>query len=119
VSKARALRDAPWSVARFFEEWVAAGLRPRDFWKETPRSFVIVMQGAAERDRRAMTAVSRLPGGSRTSPAPAAKLKPLKHYLELLKPKKVQAAEDILAVFREHQRRGAAIRIRHIKPGEE
>jgi hypothetical protein len=80
---------------------------------------VIVMQGAAERDRRANDGSVALAWWIENLAGAGSKLKPLKHYLELLKPKKVQAAEDILAVFREHQRRGAAIRIRHIKPGEE
>jgi hypothetical protein len=52
VSKARALpRQAlKWSVARFLEEWVAAGLEPESFWEQTPRSFIVVMRGIAERD---------------------------------------------------------------------
>ena len=43
-------------------------------------------------------------------------LKPIKRYLDQMKPRKSQTADDVLAVFREHQVRGAAISIKHIGP---
>jgi hypothetical protein len=46
------------------------------------------------------------------------KFKDLADYLRLLKPKRPQRAEEILEVFREHERRGAKMTIRHIRPGE-
>lgn len=47
------------------------------------------------------------------------RLKDLKHYLKQLKPRKPQTQEEILAVFREYQARGAKMDIRLIRPGEE
>lgn len=46
-------------------------------------------------------------------------LPPLRRFLDRLKPKAAQTGAEILEVFREHQRRGANMSIRLVKPGEE
>lgn len=77
------------------------------------------MEGAAERERRAVEGIVVQAWWNENLNGCGSKLKPLKHYLDLLKPKKRQGPQgsgDILAVFQEHQRRGAPIRIRHIGP---
>jgi hypothetical protein len=76
------------------------------------------MEGIAERERRAMERIVAQAWWNENLNGAGAKLKPLKHYLDQLKPKKPQTAEDILAVFREHQARGAPISITTHRPAE-
>jgi hypothetical protein len=54
VSKAAPLGNGQVERRALLRRMVAAGLRPADFWEETPRSFVNIMEGIAERDRRAI-----------------------------------------------------------------
>lgn len=73
------------------------------------------MEGIAERDRRAgERAVVGAWWNERL--AREQRLKGLRHYLDELKPRKPQTGDEILAVFREYQARGAPIKISRIGP---
>jgi hypothetical protein len=76
---------------------------------------VIIMRGVAERDRRA---IERTVAGAwwHERFAREDKFRDLGHYLAQLKPKKLQTGDEILAVFREYQARGAPIKITRIGP---
>jgi hypothetical protein len=37
--------EAKWSIGNFLVEWVALGGSPAEFWHQTPRSYVKVMEG--------------------------------------------------------------------------
>lgn len=76
------------------------------------------MEGAALRDERSIERDCAL-AWQIEAMAREKSLKGLKHYLKKLKPRKPQTTDDILAVFREHQARGAKMDIRLIRPGEE
>jgi hypothetical protein len=76
-------------------------LRPDGFWKETPRSFVNAMEGAAERDRRAMDMVIAqawwTESQRRRFEAEAAQA--LSRPDEAAKP---QTGDEVFAVWQEH-----------------
>jgi hypothetical protein len=74
------------------------------------------MRGIAERDTRAMDRIVAQAWWNENFNGAGAKLKPLKYYLDQLKPKPPQTAEEIRAVFLEYQARGAPITIRHVQP---
>lgn len=74
------------------------------------------MKGTAERDRRHVEKIVAQAWWNANLTGAGEKLRPLRHYLEQIKPKSPQTGEEILAVFREYQARGAPIRIRHIGP---
>lgn len=94
-------------------EWVAAGLSPAEFWTQTPRSFVSIMQAKAraakaEYDRAIFlawhTAVFALNGY-------AGKLKELGSYLQAKPIARNQTAAEMLHIMREFQERGASMKI--------
>lgn len=43
---------ATWSIRDFLIEWVAVGGSPADFWRQTPYSFVTVMEGMVQAANR-------------------------------------------------------------------
>lgn len=76
------------------------------------------MRGAAERDRRSIERIVAQAWWNSNLDGAGSKLKPLKHYLDFLKPRKPQTGAEILAVFEEYQSRGAPIKIRKLSPDE-
>lgn len=75
------------------------------------------MEGVAERERRRMEQIVLQAWWTANLTGAGEKLKPARHYLDQLKPKKPQTAEDVLAVFREHEARApGAFRIKHFGP---
>lgn len=74
------------------------------------------MEGIAERDRRAMERIILQAWWNANLDGAGEKLRQPSHYLDQLKPKKPQTNDDVLAVFREYEARGADVRIRHIGP---
>lgn len=93
---------------------MAAGLNPDKFWRETPRSFVAIMDGvtrAASRkyDHAIFVAWHVAAFGNA---AQAGKLKPLSKYLGI-KPK-AQTPEEMLAALQVLKEAGAPMDIREI-----
>jgi hypothetical protein len=74
------------------------------------------MEGICERDRRAMERIVLQAWWNSNLDGAGEKLRRPSYYLDQLKPKKPQTADDVLTVFREHQARGAKVSIRHIGP---
>jgi hypothetical protein len=92
---------------------VTAGFDPDGFWKQTPKSFVAVMEGAARRQKRefdlAITQAWHAVAFDRTK-----RLKGLADYL-VVKPKyKAQTPEAMFAALMQMQAGGAPLSIREI-----
>lgn len=46
--------EATWDIATFLKEWIALGGSPSEFWQQTPRSYVVCMEGLASAATRAI-----------------------------------------------------------------
>lgn len=92
---------APWNWGQLLVEWCAAGLPPGEFWKQTPRTLALILEGrgkAAERALElAMFTAHQTAGLSRTE-----RIEPLKYYLDKLKPREVrkQTPAEMIATLR-------------------
>lgn len=95
--------------------WIEAGFDPDSFWHQTPDTFTLAMKAVRKRmEREADDRVGLAwQTGVFAATAQAGKIKPLKHYLR--KPGQKQSAEDMVAIMRDFQARGAAMRITEIK----
>ena len=96
---------------------MAAGLNPKDFWDQSPRSFVTIMEGAAraanrQTDRDTLLAYRVL---QFYGLAQRGKLKSVSEYL-IDKPSrpKAQTAEQMLAVLKGMARSGTPMNIRQV-----
>lgn len=93
---------APWDWGQLLIQWCAEDLPPGDFWRQTPRTLALILEGrgkAAERRiEMAMFAAWQTAMFERTE-----RLQGLSHYLDKLKPQKPrrkQTAEEMIAVLR-------------------
>jgi hypothetical protein len=78
---------------------------------------VNALEGAAERDRRQVERIVVQAWWNEALNGAGSKLKPVKHYLDHLKPKRPQTHEEMLAVWREHAVRAPGkITIRRFGP---
>lgn len=92
-------------------EWVAAGLNPEDFWVQTPRSFVAIMEGVSRRAKRESDAKLSLAWHIEAF-ARQKRLKPLNQLLGI-KPK-AQSTDEMLAVFQAFVARGVPMNIKKL-----
>jgi hypothetical protein len=51
-----------WSIKAFLIEWVKLGGSPSEFWRQTPKSYVVIMEGLAAAATRGWTSASSQPG---------------------------------------------------------
>jgi hypothetical protein len=93
---------------------VAAGFDPDAFWKQTPRSFVTIMQGAAraaKREHDEGTARAWLTANF-SAAAQCGKLKCLSSYVKV--ERKRQSTDEMLAVLRSIAGSGTPLNIRKL-----
>jgi len=85
--------------------WAQAGFDLDAFWHQTPDTFSLAMKGVRKRLEREAQGqiVLAWHTGAFSSAAQAGKLKPLREYVDLPRPK--QTPEQMLAVLREFKRR--------------
>jgi hypothetical protein len=92
---------------------VSAGLDPAEFWKQTPKSFVAVMEGAARRHRRdfelAITGAWHAEAFARQK-----RLKGLADYIGEKPKRRKQSPEEMFAILSQFQAGGAPIDIREV-----
>jgi hypothetical protein len=95
--------------------WAQAGFDPDAFWHQTPDTFSLAMAGVRKRlEREADDQIALAwQTGVFAATAQAGKLKPLKHYLR--KPGRKQSGEEMVAIMRQFQARGAAMKITPLK----
>ena len=74
------------------------------------------MRGIAERERRKVEMIVVQAWWNGNLGDLGGKLKPLDHYLRMLKPRAPQTPDQVLAVFREYEARGVEMRVRHFGP---
>jgi len=94
-------------------------LAPGEFWLQTPRSFVTIMEGAARAANRRIESDLAIAWHVENFSRMGKAFKGLGHYLARLKPRKPQSGDEILAVFQQFQAAGAKMTIRKINPGEQ
>jgi hypothetical protein len=95
--------------------WVESGFEPDAFWHQTPATFTLAMTGVRKRLERELDNQVALAwqSGMFSAAAQNGKLKPLKHYLRKSGAK--QTPEEMLAVLRMFQDRGATMKITPLK----
>ena len=95
--------------------WVESGFDPDAFWHQTPDTFSLAMTGVRKRLEREVENQIALAWqtGAFAATAQAGKLKPLRHYLR--KPGQKQSPDEMMAVLREFQARGASMKITPLK----
>jgi hypothetical protein len=95
--------------------WAQAGFEPDAFWAQTPRHFQLAMRGVRKRleiDSETRTQQAWETGAFGAA-AQAGKLKALSHYLR--KPGRRQTPQEMLAVMRSFQSKGAKMSIKRIR----
>jgi hypothetical protein len=95
---------------------VAVGFNPSEFWAQTPRSFVAIMEGAARAAKSKFESETALAWQTANFSAAAqcGKLRALKYYIETEKKSHVEAGDEILAHFKALQASGAKMNIRKV-----
>jgi hypothetical protein len=113
-SEGRKPSNAAWSGRKIScREWIAAGLHPDSFWKQTPRSFVAVMDGAARRQKREfdlmVSGAWHAEAFARTK-----QLKQLSDYTGTKPVRKAQTPDEMLAALQMMKAGGAPLSIREL-----
>lgn len=92
---------------------MAAGLNPTDFWQQTPKSFVAIMEGAARRQKREyeLTVVG---AWHAEAFARQKRLKKLGDYLGDKPKARRQTPEEMFAVIQQFKAGGAPMNIREV-----
>lgn len=95
--------------------WVEAGFQPDAFWHQTPDTFSLAMKGVRKRlEREAEDAITTAYNtAALAATAQAGKLKPLRHYLR--KPGQKQSPDEMMAILRMFEARGAGMKITPLK----
>lgn len=95
--------------------WVQAEQPAHTFWDQTPRIFQLVMQAVRKRLKAELDGRTRQAweSGSFAGLASVGKLKDLKHYLGTSGRR--QTPQEMLAVMRSFQAKGAKMKITRIK----
>lgn len=90
--------------------WIDAGFEPDAFWLQSPATFQLAMQGVRKRMKRDHDAAMSLAWHSAAfgAQAQAGKLKRLDHYTGR---QQRQTPQQMLAVMRDLQSRGAKMKI--------
>jgi hypothetical protein len=95
---------------------VKAGFRPADFWDETPRSFVTIMEGAAraaeQRHERELMVAHH--GAAWTGAAYGGKLKRFRDYCPSKSQLQPQSGDQMLGVIMSLHEMGAPMKIEQI-----
>lgn len=100
--------------------WCAWGLAPSEFWEQTAESYRAIIAGRQQADQHELERGVILAWMGENMARQPKGLKPPRHWLAMVRPKKQQSSADVLAMFRNFKAQGIPVQIRKIgKEGKE